>query len=46
MIIEEADCDTEIGRIAEGCAYLIGILRLRLANRFALRQTPLRMTNG
>src|SRR5580765_6701252 len=44
VLIEEADGDAKILLVASGCIWVIGILRLRLVNRFAHRQTRLRMT--
>jgi len=44
VLIEEADDDSEIPGRAGGDASMHEVLRLRLAVRFALHQTPLRMT--
>lgn len=45
VVTEEVNDDAEIPGIGSGSAGGPGVLRLRLAIRFAHRQTPLRMTS-
>jgi hypothetical protein len=46
LLVKKADYDAEIPFAAVSRLGAVGILRLRLAGRFALRQTSLRMTEG
>lgn len=46
VVVEEADYDAEIHFGTVRSIGAVGVLRLRLAGRFALRQSSLRMTEG